>query len=516
LVPNLCAAALLLLGTAIAGLGLEEALSRRVALRFVLGRIFWVEVAALAVSVALGAVAAVLEIRDLRDLKKRAGGRPLRSTGGALFAPVRGAFVLLVAWWWLFLVFVQPFQRLWFDMAAGMAAGIFALGMLIARWLARPPARAWRVVDLVATSLCLLVVSGELGLRTWAAWQPSALVGRVGDAPRRLLERFRCAPGLVRFGFPCNDGGYYDTAFHRRREGEHLVVSIGDSFSVGSVPHAAHFTTLCEERLGAPVHNFGAAGIGPPEYLHLLVEEALPLDPDVVVLGVFVGNDLTFAQVEEGLPDSGLRDWLQRDRVLLWVVPERLSRIADESDRQAERPGPAAAVQGASVGDALDDGEPLESRFPWLADPALEEPTLSEPAHLRLETRRALDNCRADPVAFGGFCEAVLEARRAAGETPVLVMLIPDEFQVEDELWRAVLEEAGEPLDRDRPQRLVSGWLGLQGIPCLDLLPVMRAVEPLEDGRRHLYHLRDTHFNARGNRLVADALSAFVEPWIGR
>jgi hypothetical protein len=40
----------------------------------------------------------------------------------------------------------------------------------------------------------------------------------------------------------------------------------------------------------------------------------------------------------------------------------------------------------------------------------------------------------------------------------------------------------------------------------------MLAEPPLEDGNRHLYHLRDTHWNARGNRLAGEALAEFLAP----
>jgi hypothetical protein len=89
-------------------------------------------------------------------------------------------------------------------------------------------------------------------------------------------------------------------------------------------------------------------------------------------------------------------------------------------------------------------------------------------------------------------------------------MIIPDEFQVEDELWERVSERAGRPLERDRPQALLQAWLAEEQIPHLDLLPILRAAPPLADGRRHLYHARDTHWNARGNRIAAQALADFL------
>ncbi|MEM6797072.1 MAG: hypothetical protein AAF725_24070, partial [Acidobacteriota bacterium] len=40
----------------------------------------------------------------------------------------------------------------------------------------------------------------------------------------------------------------------------------------------------------------------------------------------------------------------------------------------------------------------------------------------------------------------------------------------------------------------------------LDLLPVLRYQRPMPSGRLHLYHLQDTHFNSRGNRVAGEAL----------
>jgi hypothetical protein len=92
------------------------------------------------------------------------------------------------------------------------------------------------------------------------------------------------------------------------------------------------------------------------------------------------------------------------------------------------------------------------------------------------------------------------------------VILIPDEFQVEEDVWEAArVAWPGIELERDRPQRLLVPGLASRGIPCLDLLPALRAVEPLADGRRHVYHLRDTHFNARGNRIAGEELAAFLK-----
>ena len=93
-------------------------------------------------------------------------------------------------------------------------------------------------------------------------------------------------------------------------------------------------------------------------------------------------------------------------------------------------------------------------------------------------------------------------------------MLIPEEFQVEDDVWALVAAGAdGGTLDRDLPQRLLGQWLAKQDIPCLDLLPALRAVAPMADGRRHVYQLRDTHFNARGTEVAGEELAGFLRRW---
>jgi hypothetical protein len=122
----------------------------------------------------------------------------------------------------------------------------------------------------------------------------------------------------------------------------------------------------------------------------------------------------------------------------------------------------------------------------------------------------AWDLCRGPSEHLPSFERALAEIQDAAGAVPLVAMLIPDEFQGEDDLFAAIVARRGPGLDRDRPQRDAAAILAKLGIPALDLLPVLRAVRPLADGRRHLYHARDTHWNARGNRIAGEALARFL------
>lgn len=483
------------------GWGLGRALAWRAGLWPALGPRFGAILIALAAALAISVWALALALKFLRD-------------GGAEATPplaaLRRAFIALAATWLWMLIAVQPYQRLWLDFALAMAAGAWSGWILLAR--SARPTRWGPWLERALAAACAAAGMLELGLRALALASPMPILARGDDAPGRFVERFRCKPNELRFGFACNERGFYDGPLARRAAGEVRVAAIGDSFHVGSVPHAWHFTSVCEAQLEIEVDNLGVAGIGPPEYLHLLLEEALPLDPSAVVVSLFVGNDLDYAESEADVPSSWLRGWLERERVLIAVVPRRLARMRAERAHASGAMGDVTSQGPAGAGaPASASREELLSSLPWLADPRLEQPSLSTDAWLRLEQRRALEICRGEPRSLRASCERLRQMKAACGSIPFGVLLLPDELQVEDELWRSVSSAAGVPLERDLPQRLLAEWLTEQEIPFVDLLPALRSVPPLADGKRHVYHVQDTHFNARGNAEAGKALAALVQ-----
>ena len=64
-----------------------------------------------------------------------------------------------------------------------------------------------------------------------------------------------------------------------------------------------------------------------------------------------------------------------------------------------------------------------------------------------------------------------------------------------------------ENLDLSYPDNLIVNFCRTHNIHCLDLLRPFQ-----EQGKtRQLYSLRDTHWNAAGNRLAADLIFAYLE-----
>ncbi|MBI4342462.1 MAG: hypothetical protein HY599_03735 [Candidatus Omnitrophica bacterium] len=390
---------------------------------------------------------------------------------------------------------------IWAWVSATVAYGTYALWSLLLPRLRRVvPPRIRRGLDVLGMNAVLALVLAEVALRVGGTFWPSPLLMAPSAPPQVRRGANRGPPGQIRFNFPLNQGGHYDSEFKPASAVPGpVVVSIGDSYSYGTVPHAFHFTTVAEQEIpGVEIYNMGYPQIGPSDYLYLLEHEALPLDPDLVVVNLFLGNDVTDGP---GMP-MGPPRWYDADSYMVAVVWRRW---------QIMRRARLAHRAEVTADPNLTRGE-LAVVYPWLADPFLEKPSFSREVFLEIEARNARGICTPD-AGHERFFQTLADMERVAerAHVPLALVLIPEEFQVEDDLWEEITRKSvGPRLDRDRPQRMVVEWMERRGGAVLDLLPILRAVPPLKDGRRHLYHLQDSHFNARGNEVAGRAIARFV------
>ncbi len=431
-------------------------------------------------------------------------GRPELGASARLF------FVLSVAAAALSVALFPGLREPYVAAGFALAGGLFA-ACSIGRSRRGASARR-RVLDRLAFGLALSLVLAELGLRLAAALaHPPLLADETGA--RAWLEARRMRPGALHLGFPVNSRGDYDREPPAPGKSP-LVVVIGDSFSTGAVSLPLHFTSVAERELGGvELYNMGAPGIDPPQYLELLRSEALPLRPDAIVVALFAGNDLEF-DPPRSEPRSFLRSLVDREGCLLARFVTRATRLVAERARARAEEAGGGELQGSDV-PAVDPRELFE-RFPWFGDPALERPTFSEAGFLKLEKERALAIARRNGAGEFACFPWLAAMQQAAGDVPLLVLLVPDEFQVEDALWEEVLETSRVELERDRPQVVVAAFCASRGLPLIDLLPPFRSLPPMADGRRHLYHLRDTHWNARGNEIAGKELARALRELLER
>jgi hypothetical protein len=262
----------------------------------------------------------------------------------------------------------------------------------------------------------------------------------------------------------------------QKPSGVFRVAALGDSFAIGpAVSFEDNYLTRLQNTLPEiELLNFGVAGTGPREYLEILQTHARAFAPDLVLVSFFVGNDVTESLAAPRGLDSR--------QFLLYLAAERGLRVARQPS-QSGNPTDRLAGSGFSPEQFLE----IEAR-------RLDVCRIAPVDGLEKKWNRALDR-----LAAIGELSSACGARYA-------VVLIPDEFQVSAEVCEAARKQAaiGEAeIDLALPQKRVREFLAARQVPCLDLLPLFQ-------GHPGAYAIRDTHWNALGNRLAAEAIAQWL------
>lgn len=365
-------------------------------------------------------------------------------------------------------------------------------------------------LGLIALSLLVSLLAAEVVVRLV---RPQA---RLVIAPGGLYApdppgRYRLSPGYrgriynraeydneIRI----NGEGLRGEEVARKAEGVTRLLSIGDSFVFGvGVEDSETFTARASDRLGqlgiaAEGLNAGVPAFGVPDAVGWLSRHGVDLEPDVVMLAIFLGNDLVDAspdreqvQIVDGLlvpsqSAGGLKAWLHRHShfyVLLKSVLEQ----------------PALLPLRRKLG----LGEPWKVR------------TLKEEFSVYRKT--APTDLQS---AIQATDEALAELKALAAEQgfSTIAVLIPSEVQVDPERWQrglASLDLDPQDYDPEVPNRIFTELLERHAIPTLDLVPLF--AEGLASSRE-LYFRLDRHWTTQGHALAAESISSFLRQQLGK
>jgi lysophospholipase L1-like esterase len=310
------------------------------------------------------------------------------------------------------------------------------------------------------------------------------------DPPRR----YRLQPG---FRGTVSNRVEFDTRVSINREGLRgaevgpktpgvlRVLALGDSFTFGvGAREKDTFPVRLQEILRsrgvrAEVLNAGAPGYGVPDEVAWFERWGRPLAPDVILVAVFVGNDLQDAApgpkpaavdgalVMPGETAGSLSRWLYYHSQLFVLLKN--------------------SSLGASLRRLLGRPEPLETR------------------QQREEFDLYAKDNPAETVRQGAAAteRAVAELAANAGKSRVLAVIIPSLIQVDPHRWQANLQRFElDPsrYDRDRPNQIFQGIFARHGIPVLDLTtPFTGAIA--QGGK--IYYALDQHLTPVGYDLTA-------------
>jgi len=324
------------------------------------------------------------------------------------------------------------------------------------------------------------VALGELNLRIYNSLDPLPIF--YSDS----YNRFRGKPFAPDWSFHLNSRGFKDVEFSpSKAAGTIRILGIGDSFAFGVVPYEYNYLTLVEQDLKQSGHdleliNMGIPGIGPREYLSLLVREGFVLEPDRVLVSFFIGND--FEGHRRSLVSYSYTASLIRYVLAHWSKFE------------------GQIIHGDSTYD--DNG-----------------PKFTDDAYLQIELQRSTIFLR-DNRAFARQLAATLsyisEMKRLCDERNIgfTVVLIPDEMQVSAPLQTRVIAESGlspGSFEFALPNRLLGARFEELNIDYIDLTAEFSAHSLNEK----LYRRNDSHWNIAGNALAARLIVQHLSARLG-
>ncbi|WP_413166120.1 alginate O-acetyltransferase AlgX-related protein [Capilliphycus salinus ALCB114379] len=328
-----------------------------------------------------------------------------------------------------------------------------------------------------------------------------------------------------------NQFGFNDKDYPLEREaGKFRMLVVSDSFNWAG-GQEGNYTALLENKFteyyGIPqveVINTGYPGTHTGEQLEMLKKFGLQYNPDLVVLGFFVGNDFIDADPNRKriIVNDIYIDIDKREELVifgypiigqsrLWLFIQQKYKIFQEAAKSQQ---------------ALESVERLiASVSPQLLGQNANPPVEQSPGILSLETfleveRNRLSFCENKSLNAGYWdkninyvLKSISEMNRILKEKNIrfIVAIYPDEFQVNPQLFNQVVNEFElDPQDYEINcmQNILKQHLEAQNIAYIDLTERFKA----EQQKQHLYLLQEPHWNSAGNQLAADILFENLRP----
>lgn len=293
---------------------------------------------------------------------------------------------------------------------------------------------------------------------------------------------------------------------YQKPPGSYRVLLLGDSFIAGyRTDQAETFGKVLEEKLDRslehePVEVLLAGAGHPGMYFELVRDHALEFHPDLIVIGITLGNDISQSYAgRRGLPfDTGViaSTWLPDDA----YQPSYPAQLPLKIDRSLR------SWRTYQLLSRLLWSHPIGS---WNLDPPGRVHVFDAIHSLgHFYSRQSIpmvEDSYDDLLFYLYGIHSVCERNNV----DLVMVLLPQRFQVSERDWRATVFAYGldaSAFDLLKPNRRILTWCRDNGVHCLDLLPELQTAptSPL------YLPLGDMHWNAEGQRLGAERLAQFL------
>ena len=309
-------------------------------------------------------------------------------------------------------------------------------------------------------------------------------------------------------GFTLNSKGLRTPEYQVNKSPNSIrIITIGDSFTFSSnLPYPYHFTVILEDKLESwlrndvEIINLGIPSVGPQYEQKMLEIEGMRLNPDLVIWAFFVGNDFT-----DETPLGKEKEISISQNILTKCYFCRLIRNGYILYSYIRTPGARKINKTRESTSGTYIGSPNDY------DP--NKPTFEKGKFIKIQSVRmsiyAKETFPWDQ--WKSIQQTLIEVRDTCRyyKIPLLVVIIPDENQVNSNLLEEVVKELRKTMDDFQmgyPQKLLTDFFERYEIDYLDLLPVFKKM----GDEKSLYTLQDTHWNIDGNLLAAETIFKYL------
>jgi len=341
------------------------------------------------------------------------------------------------------------------------------------------------------------------------------------------VRMYRMRPGISKDGLAVTDkfGNIvvYDTngaspapapPLSKKQKNTFRIIVVGDSFSAGTqaAPDKNYVSIMYSyikkhTARDIEIINMSAPGYDLEQYYYTLAESADGLQPDLVVVGFFGGNDFRLYRVDTNPTRLLLKRYSGIFRLLC-----KAKVFAPDTDPAQERSFKALNLDVQEYyRDWMLRKPDFVNKFKryYGADP--EKVTPENAATNFRMTFYMMDESRDVSLITANNARVIDDMRALLPlQTPLIVAYLPPKQQVSEESWNIILKFTrtnAMKLDRFRPQALLAADLKKLGIDFIDLTPVFLQ----QHDKEKLYLKTGAHWTTRGHNLAGIALAEYIE-----
>ena len=310
--------------------------------------------------------------------------------------------------------------------------------------------------------------------------------------PDTTYLRYRGSPCSDEFnGFKLNSRGYKDVAFNEKKEADTFrILALGDSQTYGAVPYQECYITIVEQTIRrsyphCEILNMGVPSAGPVDYLSVLLNEGLDLNPDMVLLNFNIFDDFK---------NGGKRFKLYSYSAAASYINSIIANCLK----------PRGLTFGAGI---------YREGFMWRSADSYLSSLIDSHGWIFQKNNIAFPHDFSSSFKYVEKIKALCDAKKIT----LVAVIIPADLQLYPFLQKKAIEHfhaKDDDFDFQIPDRMLIREFERLRIPYLDLLGYFQNRYRAEG--KNLTQGNDPHWNRYGSKTAAEAVSPWLMQQIGR